>query len=90
MLGGSGVGKSTISTKFGSSAHSRNIKCRFSTELPTNYTFVKVTVVNVEKEINICLNETHSKLLFVDHAYGEISVNCKRYCLRMRENNILY
>ena len=82
MLGGPGVGKTTISTKFGSSAHSRNIKCRkpggVCTELLTNYTIVKVTVVNVEKEINICLNETHSKLLFVDHAYGEISVNCKK------------
>ena len=43
------------------------------------YTIVKVTVVNVEKEINICLNETHSKLLFVDHAYGEISVNHKEF-----------
>ena len=28
MLGGPGVGKSTISTKFGSSAHSRNLKCK--------------------------------------------------------------
>ena len=43
-----------------------------------NYKTVKVTVVNVEKEINICLNETHSKLLFVDHAFGEISVNSKK------------
>ena len=33
-----------------------------------------MTVVNVEKEINICLNEVHSKLLFVDHAAGEIRV----------------
>ena len=50
-----------------------------------NYTIVKVTVVNVEKEINICLNETHSKLLVVDYAYGEISVNRKKDCLRLTE-----
>jgi hypothetical protein len=30
-----------------------------------------VNVVNVEKEVNLCIDDEESKIMFIDHAHGE-------------------
>jgi hypothetical protein len=46
-----------------------------------------VNVVNVEKEVNLCIDDEESKILFIDHAHGEKMV-CRTHQKCCKHHNL--
>ena len=59
MLGGTGVGKSSICSQFLSSDHAD--------------TYERVED-SVEKEVVVAVNDKQSRIVFIDHQHGELSL----------------
>ena len=71
MLGGAGVGKSSLCSQFLSSEHAN--------------TYERVED-SVEKEVIVAVNDKQSRIVFIDHQHGEMSLEnlvTNQCCLKL-------